>query len=117
MPTIEELQAETTDAGYLPPTFSLTFSQEEFATFLTNPTASLKDLGHPVKNLTVTVRDHVWDGGRREWVTDEPDKFFAANGGARAGAGAPVTLPASGTWEWWCGYEDEMCVCYRVLVP
>jgi len=112
-----KLQAENTDAEYLPPTFNLTFSEEEFATFLTNPTATMKDLGHPVKNLTVTVRDHVWDGGRQEWVTDEPDKFIAANTGADAGGDAAVTLPRSGTWEWWCGYEDEMCVCYRVLVP
>ncbi|WP_330324576.1 hypothetical protein [Streptomyces pseudovenezuelae] len=102
MPRTVKLQPEDGDE-YLPPTHYLKFSQEEFPDFLTNPTVTMKDLGHPVKNLTVTVKDHIWDARRQEWVTDQPHKSFEA--------------PGSATWEWWCGYSDEMCVCYAVIVP
>jgi hypothetical protein len=98
-----QLKPENADTEYLPPTFYLKFSQEEFPVFLANPTATMEGLGHPVKNLTVTVKDHVWDAGKQEWVTDQPDKLF--------------DLPTASHWEWWCGYQDEMCVCERVLVP
>lgn len=106
MPRIVKLQPENTEAEYLPPTFYLKFSQEEFPAFLANPTATMKELGQPVKNLTVTVKDHVWDARKQEWVTDQPDKLFEDGG-----------LPPASQWEWWCGYQDEMCVCERVLVP
>ena len=66
----------------------------------------MAELGQPVKNLTVVVKDHVWDAGKQEWVTDEPDKLFAA---------ADAGLPPAKHWVWWCGYQDEMCVCERVL--
>ena len=49
MPRIVKLQPENADAEYLPPTFYLKFSQEEFPAFLANPTATMKELGHPVK--------------------------------------------------------------------
>jgi hypothetical protein len=100
---VVQLKPDNPDAEYLPPTFYLKFSQEEFPVFLASPTATMAELGHPVKNLTVTVKDHVWDAVKQEWVTDQPDKLF--------------DLPTAGHWEWWCGYQDEMCVCERVLVP
>lgn len=106
MPRIVNLHPENADAEYLPPTFYLKFSQEEFPAFLANPAGTMKELGHHVKNLTVTVKDHVWDASKQEWVTDQTDMRFAADGG----------LPPSSHWEWWCGYQDEQCVCERVLV-
>jgi hypothetical protein len=106
MPRIVKLQPENADPEYLlPPTFYLKFSQEEFPAFLANPTATMKELGHPVKNLTVTVKDHIWDPGKQEWITDQPDKLFADGG-----------LPQASSWEWLCGYQDEMCICERVIV-
>jgi hypothetical protein len=106
MARIVQLKPEN-EAEYLPPTFYLKFSQEEFPEFLANPAATMERLGHPVKSLTVTVKDHVWDAGREEWITDKPDVLFADDGG----------LPPAKNWEWWCGYQDEMCVCEKVIVP
>lgn len=91
MPRIVQLKPENADAEYLPPTFYLKFSQEEFPAFLASPTATMEKLGHPVNNLTVTVKDHLWDAGKQEWVTDQTDKRFAADGG----------LPPASQWEWW----------------
>ena len=104
MPRTVSLQPEKADTELLPPTFYLKFSQDEFPAFLANPAATIGKLGHHVKNLTITVKDHVWDASKREWVTDQTDKRIAE-------------LPPSGTWEWWCGYQDEQCVCEKVLVP
>ncbi|MFI9009940.1 hypothetical protein ACIGNX_22180 [Actinosynnema sp. NPDC053489] len=106
MPRIMPLRPENADEN-LPPTFYLKFSQEEFPAFLANPTAVIKYFGQNVKNLTVTVKDHVWDAGNQEWITDQSDARLAVDGG----------LPPASQWEWWCGYQDEMCVCERVLVP
>jgi hypothetical protein len=100
---IVQLKPEGGDSEYLPPTYYLKFTQDEFPAFLANPTATMEKLGHPVKNLTVTVKDHVWDAGKGKWITEETDKLFE--------------LPPASQWEWWCGYQDEMCVCERVLVP
>jgi hypothetical protein len=106
MPRIVELKPENDDVRYVPPTFYLEFSREEFPGFLENPTGTMAELGHPVKNLTITVKDHVWDRGKREWVTEEPDKMLFAD---------DAGLPHAKSWVWLCGYSDEMCVCERVL--
>jgi hypothetical protein len=98
-----KLQPESDDVEYLPPTFYLKFTQEEFAVFLANPTATMKKLGQPVKNLTVTMKDHIWDAGKQEWITAETDKVLAE-------------LPGASHYEVWCGYSDEMCVCETVIV-
>ncbi|MGX2993037.1 hypothetical protein JNUCC64_01880 [Streptomyces sp. JNUCC 64] len=105
MPNVTRLRPEEAE-DYLPPFFYLRFSQEEFPAFLANPTGTLKELGHDPGNLTVTVKDHVWDAGRREWITDQSDPRFATAGG----------LPQSSSWGWICGYQDEQCVCERVLM-
>ncbi|MGC5225092.1 hypothetical protein ACPW96_21195 [Micromonospora sp. DT81.3] len=110
MPRIERLQPESEDSEYsLPPTFHLKFSQEEFPAFLAQPTVVMKGLGHEVANLTVSVKDHVWDSRKREWLTADTDQLFAADDGG-------VSLPTASHWEWWCYYSDEMCVCDRVIV-
>jgi len=82
--------------------FYLKFDQKEFPQFLANPTGTLRDLGHSVNNVSVVVKDHVWDTDRRMWITDQDD---------------PVVrdLPTSQSWVWLCGYQDEQCVCERVL--
>lgn len=98
VPRIVKLQAEDSDGEYLPPTFYLKFSQEQFPVFLASPTEVMKELGHPVENLSVSVKDHIWDAGNNEWVKSQTDRFIRE-------------LPALGHWEWWCGYQDEMCVC------
>lgn len=105
MPELIKLKPENGGGEYLPPIFYLEFSQEEFPGFLANPTGTLEKLGQPVKNLTVTVKDHVWDSQNQEWITDKPDTLFAEDGG----------LPPAQNWKWLCGYQDEMCVCERVL--
>jgi hypothetical protein len=110
MARIVKLQPENADAEFLPPTFYLKFSQEEFPAFLANPTAIMKELGHPVKNLTVTVKDHIWDAVQQEWLTDQPDKLLLLAADSDGG------LPSASQWEWWCGYQDEMCICERVIV-
>ncbi|MEU1432107.1 hypothetical protein ABZ412_34075 [Nocardia sp. NPDC005746] len=104
MPRIVKLQAENSDGEHLPPTFYLKFSQEEFPAFLASPTEVMKELGHPVENLSVSVKDHIWDAGNKEWVRNQTDGHIAR-------------LPKVVKWEWWCGYSDEMCVCERVIVP
>lgn len=104
MVKILKLQPENADAEFLPPTFYLKFSQEEFPSFLANPTTTLQKLGYTVKNLTVTVKDHVWDACKQEWIIDQTDRILRE-------------APIASQWEWWCGYQDEMCVCERVLVP
>lgn len=103
MPRMVRLHPQDPDSEKLPPTFYLKFSQEEFPTFLANPTATMASLGQPLKNLTVSVKAHVWDTMKQEWVTEAPDSLF--------------DLPEAVNWEWWCGYQDEWCVCERVLVP
>lgn len=103
MPEIVRLQPEYPDDTSLPPAYFLKFTQEEFPGFLANPTGTMADLGHPVKNLVVTVKDHVWDSGKQEWFTDETDKML-------------FDLPPASQWQWVCGYQDEMCVCERVIV-
>ncbi|MEU2027145.1 hypothetical protein ABZ565_34215 [Streptomyces sp. NPDC016469] len=102
MPEIVRLQPEKSD-GYLPPMCYIKFSQEEFPTFLANPTGTLRDLGFAVNNVSVVVKDHVWDGRKQTWITDQDD---------------PVVrdLPTSSSWGWVCGYQDEQCVCERVLM-
>jgi hypothetical protein len=102
---IMKLQSENGEK-YLPPIFYLKFTQEEFPAFLANPTAAVKQLGQPVKNLTVTVKDHVWDSRKEEWITDQSDTRFSADG----------SLPQSSSWGWLCGYQDEQCVCERVVM-
>jgi hypothetical protein len=114
MPRTIRLQPEGGDTDYsFPPTFQLKFSQEEFPEFVANPTVVMKGLGHEVGNLTISVKDHVWDARKKEWITAETDKLVAD---ADAGTDGGVSLPSSSTWEWWCYYSDEMCVCERVLV-
>ncbi|MER6501699.1 hypothetical protein ABT218_20450 [Streptomyces sp. NPDC001455] len=102
MPEIVKLQPENGD-GYLPPVFYLKFDQEEFPKFLANPTGTLRELGQPVNNVSVVVKDHVWDTSQQRWITDQDD---------------PVVrdLPGSSSWGWLCGYQDEQCVCERVLM-
>lgn len=104
MPRIVELKPENPTGEYLPPVYYLKFRQEEFPEFLANPTTTLAALGHHVDNLVVTVKDHVWDAREQKWVTKETGKLFDE-------------LPPARHWEWWCGYQDEMCVCEKVLVP
>lgn len=104
MPRVVQLQSENADMECLPPTFYLKFTKEEFPEFLASPTATMEELGHPVKNLTITMKDHLWDAGEQEWVTDETAKVL-------------FDLPVASHTEVWCGYSDEMCVCEVVIVP
>lgn len=104
MVKILTLNTANADLDSLPPVYYLKFTREEFPEFLANPTVTLKNNGHHAKNLTVTVKDHVWDSRNKSWVTDDTDLVMA-------------NLPTASHWEWWCGYQDEMCVCERVLVP
>jgi hypothetical protein len=108
MPEIVRLQPEDTGTDkkmpYLPPTFNLKFTQDEFPAFLANPAGTMRELGEPVANLTVTVTDHVWHAEEGRWITDQDDP-------------AVRELPGAATWQWMCGYSDEQCVCERVIVP
>jgi len=83
----------------LPPRYTATFSQEEFVTFISDPTAVLEKLGYKVDNITVAIRDSAWMAKERKWTE----------------ARVLRDLPSAQHWRWECGYEDEMCVCYRVL--
>lgn len=83
----------------LPPRFSVTFTQAEFPQFLADPAAGLEKLGYKADHVTVSVRDSVWIPKERRW----------------GGAKILRDLPPAQSWEWLCGYEDEMCVCYPVL--
>jgi hypothetical protein len=102
MPRIMKLEPQNAETEKLPPTFYLKFYQDEFAAFVANPAATLRELGQSVDNVTVTVRDHAWSAEQQEWVTDRSGKLFE--------------LPPSSSWEWWCYYSDEMCVCDAVIV-
>jgi hypothetical protein len=89
-----------------PPMFYVKFTGEEFATFLADPTATMKKLGHDIDHLTVSVSNSTWVSKERKW--QKPDQHASNLPQADA-------LPAARNWVWWCGYSDEMCVCYRVL--
>lgn len=83
-----------------PPMFYVKFTQEEFATFLADPTTTMKKLGQKVDHLSVSVSNSTWVSGERKWIKHN----------------RPTNeLPPARNWVWWCGYSDEMCVCYRVL--
>lgn len=84
----------------LPPRFSVTFTQDEFVGFIADPAAGLEALGYKVDHITVSLRDKVWVPKDQKW----------------AGREAKLHLPESQSWGWLCGYEDEMCVCYPVLM-
>jgi hypothetical protein len=57
-------------------------------------TEVLRNSGQPPTNrCDVSVKGHVRDAGKQEWVTDQPGKLFADDGG----------LPPASQWEWWCG--------------
>ena len=87
----------------LPPMYFLRFAKEEFGDFLADPTKAMRELGHEVEHLNVTLSSSAWITTERKWV--------------KASDAPSVTLPESSTWQWMCGYSDEMCVCYQVLVP
>jgi hypothetical protein len=84
-----------------PPLFCLKFTDPEFAKFLADPATTVRNLGHHVDNLTVSVSNSAWMLKERKWI--KPSKLSTAQ------------LPPAHNWVWWCGYQDEMCVCYRVL--
>ncbi|ADB50702.1 hypothetical protein [Conexibacter woesei] len=102
MPKVVQLKPENGEA-YLPPAFFVEFSKEEFVEFLANPTVVMGKVGHPVGNLTVSVKDHVWDAGKREWITEKTDAVI-------------LDLPEARSWQWLCGIQDEMCICERVIM-
>jgi hypothetical protein len=101
MVKILRLNAESANEQ-LPPVHYLKFTQEEFTSFLANPTGTLAANGHTAKNLTITIKDHVWDATKNTWITEGTDMML-------------MNLPPAQNWVWWCGYQDEMCVCERVL--
>jgi hypothetical protein len=87
---------------HFPPMFFVKFTSDEFPNFLKDPTATMKTLGHSVDHLNVSVSDSAWSTTEKKWI--------------KAGEGIETRqLPAARNWVWWCGYSDEMCVCYRVL--
>lgn len=86
-----------------PPMAYVKFTEEEFAAFLADPPASMKKLGFDVDRLTVSVGNSAWVAAQRKWI--KPDQAPAET----------RDLPQVKNWVWWCGYSDEMCVCYRVL--
>jgi hypothetical protein len=85
-----------------PPMFYVKFTEEEFPKFLADPTTTMKELGHNIDHLTVTVGDSAWVSGKRKWIKSSERPL--------------EDLPPSKSWGWLCGYEDERCVCYPVLM-
>ena len=89
----------------LPPFYVLKFSEAEFPDFIANPVKVMAELGHPVERLNISLSNSSWLRHEKRWVKNSEIVKIAS---------IAVTLPASSTWHWECGYEDEMCVCYQV---
>jgi hypothetical protein len=84
-----------------PPMYYIKFDREEFGKFLSDPSGTMKELGYEVERLNVAISNSAWVSGQRQWI--------------KASDISSHDLPTASSWTWWCGYSDEMCVCYQVL--